>query len=138
MISLVCFFWYADPEALTYEIFMWGDLGLVTDIRFYGVAPHWYFRPLMAWLIVCPYHKTGVFGLLFFFFALFNQPTINGLNEQSYLYKKKLLILNRIIKTDTMQSANYINNEYNLYYNFFFYLFLMCCFYTSSFLPYGK
>lgn len=138
MISLVCFMWYADPESLTYEIFMWGDLGLVTDIRFYGVAPHWYFRPFMAWLIVCPYHKTGVFGLLFFFFILFNQPTINGLNEQSYFYKKKLLFLSLFIKTDSVYTTNYLNNEYNLYYIFFFYLFLMCCLYTSSFLPYGK
>jgi len=48
IISLFCFSWYSDPESLTYEIFMWGDLGLVTDIRFYGVAPHWYFRPFMA------------------------------------------------------------------------------------------
>jgi hypothetical protein len=22
----------------------------------------------MAWLIVCPHHKTGIFGLIFFFF----------------------------------------------------------------------
>jgi len=138
IISLFCFSWYSDPESLTYEIFMWGDLGLVTDIRFYGVAPHWYFRPFMAWLIVCPFHKTGVFGLLFFFFALFNQPTINGLNEQSYFFKKKLLFLSLFIGADSISSTNYINNEYNLYYNFFFYLFLMCCLYTSSFLPYGK
>jgi hypothetical protein len=87
---------------------------------------------------VCPFHKTGVFGLLFFFFALFNQPTINGLNEQSYFFKKKLVFLSLIIGTDSISSTNYINNEYNLYYNFFFYLFLMCCLYTSSFLPYGK
>ena len=29
-----------EPEALSYEIFMWGDIGLVTDVRYYGVAPH--------------------------------------------------------------------------------------------------
>jgi hypothetical protein len=44
----ICAFFYEYPEALTYEIFMWGDIGLVVDIRFYGVSPHWYFRPLMA------------------------------------------------------------------------------------------
>jgi len=27
---------------------MWGDIGLIPDVRFYGVAPHWYFRPFMA------------------------------------------------------------------------------------------
>jgi quinol-cytochrome oxidoreductase complex cytochrome b subunit len=65
--SLGCWFLYEEPEAITYELFMWGDIGLVNDIRFYGVAPHWYFRPYMAWLLVCPYHNTGVFGLIFFF-----------------------------------------------------------------------
>jgi len=40
---------YPEPESLSYEIFMWGDIGIVNDVRFYGVAPHWYFRPFMAW-----------------------------------------------------------------------------------------
>jgi len=31
---------FVDPEALTYENFMWGDIGIMTDVRFYGVAPH--------------------------------------------------------------------------------------------------
>jgi hypothetical protein len=31
---------YPEPEALSYELFMWGDVGFVTDVRFYGVAPH--------------------------------------------------------------------------------------------------
>lgn len=60
-------FLYSEPEALSYEIFMWGDIGLIIDVRFYGVAPHWYFRPYMAWLIACPYHFIGIFGLVFFF-----------------------------------------------------------------------
>lgn len=72
--SLICGYLYPIDEALSYEIFMWGDVGLVTDVRYYGVAPHWYFRPFMAWLIVCPHHKLGVFGLIFFFFS-FNLPT---------------------------------------------------------------
>lgn len=31
---------FEDAEALSYEIFMWGDIGLVGDVRYYGVAPH--------------------------------------------------------------------------------------------------
>ena len=73
LIMIICNYLYPEVEALSYEIFMWGDIGLVPDVRFYGVAPHWYFRPFMAWLIVCPHHKTGIFGLLFFFeFYLIN------------------------------------------------------------------
>lgn len=48
IITVIFFFMYTEPEALSYEIFMWGDIGMVTDVRFYGVAPHWYFRPFMA------------------------------------------------------------------------------------------
>jgi hypothetical protein len=40
IIAIVCWFMYPDAEALSYEIFMWGDIGIVTDVRFYGVAPH--------------------------------------------------------------------------------------------------
>lgn len=45
---LVCIYLYSDNEPLSYEIFMWGDLGLTTDVRFLSVAPHWYFRPYMG------------------------------------------------------------------------------------------
>jgi hypothetical protein len=80
-ITLICWLLFTDPEALAYENFMWGDVGLVVDVRFYGVAPHWYFRPFMAWLIICPHHKTGIFGLLYFFLILFFQPLLHGSNE---------------------------------------------------------
>ena len=61
---------FHEPEPLSYEIFMWGDVGAVVDVRYLGVAPHWYFRPFMSWLTVCPYHKIGIFGLLVFFFLV--------------------------------------------------------------------
>jgi len=81
LFNIFCYLLYCEPEALSYEIFMWGDVGLVPDIRFYGVAPHWYFRPFMAWLIVCPHHKTGIFGLVYFFFVLYHQPTLQNNSE---------------------------------------------------------
>jgi len=71
IVMVIVWFVYPEPEALSYEIFMWGDIGLITDVRYYGVAPHWYFRPFMAWLIACPHHKTGIFGLIFFFLFYF-------------------------------------------------------------------
>jgi len=60
---------------------MWGDIGIMNDIRFYSVAPHWYFRPYMAWLLACPYHKTGLFGLVFFLGALYFQPNLHGMGD---------------------------------------------------------
>jgi len=38
--TLIFFMLYVEPEALSYEIFMWGDVGMMTDVRYYGVAPH--------------------------------------------------------------------------------------------------
>jgi len=35
----------------------------------------------MAWLLACPYHKTGIFGLAFLFGALYFQPNIHGTTD---------------------------------------------------------
>ena len=135
LVTMACFFFYSDPEALSYEFFMWGDIGLVPDIRFYGVAPHWYFRPFMGWLIVCPYHKTGVFGLVFFFIILYFQPALHGTNEQNGYNLRVSLINANNYKNFT---PLYINQELNLCHQFFFGVFIVCLMYTTSFLPYGK
>lgn len=138
LLSIFCWLYYVENESLSYEIFMWGDIGIVTDVRFYGVAPHWYFRPFMAWLIACPYHKTGVFGLLLLFFLLFYQPVIHGTNEQNNFVKKDTLILNK----STFRSNNFVSNyfllETNLYHQTTYSLFIISCLYGSSFLPYGR
>jgi hypothetical protein len=74
---------------------MWGDVGMMTDVRYYGVAPHWYFRPFMAWLTACPFHKTGIFGLLFFFLSyIFSQIYMVQLSKIIIL--KKLSLFSRI------------------------------------------
>jgi len=116
---------------------MWGDIGLISDVRFYGVAPHWYFRPYMAWLIVCPHHKTGIFGLLFLFFVLFHQPTLHGFNENGFFSKKKLILKNGV-KQINFYKQFYFNLEFNLFYQVFFFFFFMCAMYTNTFLPYGR
>lgn len=137
-ITFICWYLYPEPESLSYEIFMWGDVGLVPDVRFYGVAPHWYFRPFMAWLIVCPHHKTGIFGLIFFFFILFHQPTLHGANEQNNYFKRSLLFLKNKLKRFSIYSTTYTNQELNLYYQTFYGFFIGCALYTTSFLPYGR
>lgn len=140
LLSITITFWwlYVDPEALSYEIFMWGDVGLVTDVRFYGVAPHWYFRPFMAWLIACPFHKTGIFGLLFFFFILYFQPNLHGVTEQNdYSVKTNNFFFVSTFKK-TIQSGTVVSLESNMYHQTMYSLFIMCCLYTTSFLPYGR
>ena len=132
------FLLFSDPESLSYEIFMWGDIGIMTDVRYYGVAPHWYFRPFMAWLIVCPHHKIGVFGLLFFFFMLFFQPFIHGISEENNFNKKLKIFNKKKLENKTMFITSYLNNEINAAHQFTFFWFVMACLYVSSFLPYGR
>jgi len=137
-ITLICWLLFTDPEALAYENFMWGDVGLVVDVRFYGVAPHWYFRPFMAWLIICPHHKTGIFGLLYFFLILFFQPLLHGSNEENEYFKRSFTFLSRKINKAHILANNYVLVDNNLYTMTTFYFFVMACLYTTSFLPYGR
>lgn len=158
-------FLYSEPEALSYEIFMWGDIGIVTDIRFYGVAPHWYFRPYMAWLIACPYHYVGIFGLVFFFVVLYFQVSLFGsselenlkyantassfINEFIYFCVKnnffKYFFTTRFI-TNRLQHSNLkvynswntINYDLSLQWLISFSFFFIAILYTLSFLPYGR
>lgn len=120
---------FHEPEALSYEIFMWGDVGLMNDIRFYGVAPHWYFRPFMSWLTICPFHKTGIFGILIFFFLMYNQITIKSRSFFS------LITCNRI-KSHT--SVVVQAQRYSLVWKLFYWLFVIAFLYTFTFLPAGR
>jgi quinol-cytochrome oxidoreductase complex cytochrome b subunit len=138
ILNIICAYLYPEPESLSYEIFMWGDIGMVSDVRFYGVAPHWYFRPYMAWLIVCPHHKTGIFGLLFFFFVLFHQPTLHGINEHNLYFRRKLLFNNVIFDRKKFYKNSFFNVELNIFFQTTYALFVMCALYASSFLPYGR
>ena len=138
VITIIFWILYVDPEALSYEIFMWGDVGLVTDVRFYGVAPHWYFRPFMAWLIACPFHKTGIFGLGFFFFILYFQPNLHGTSEQNNSGLRTLTLLSVVADRSTVPATSALAWESNLYHQTTYALFIMCALYTTSFLPYGR
>jgi len=151
---------YAEPEALSYEIFMWGDIGIVTDVRFYGVAPHWYFRPYMAWLIACPYHYTGIFGLIFFFVVLYFQVSLFGSSElenlkyvntvYAFCYEALNFIKNSTIFNlhsgvkntnsylKSYNSWNTIDYDSSLQWLIGFSIFFLAILYSLSFLPYGR
>jgi len=92
----------------------------------------------MAWLIACPYHKTGVFGLLLLFFLLFFQPTIHGTNEQNnYLTRSIFFMKSKVRRSNTFISTYFIL-ESNLYHQLTYGLFVGCILYGASFLPYGR
>lgn len=136
--AFVIFVFYTDPEALNYEIFTWGDIGFVNDVRYYGVAPHWYFRPYMAWLISCPHHKTGIFGILYFFIIMFYQPTLHGAKEDNDYRTRSVTVGKYKLKKDGIRATEYYNVEHNVYTQETFCCFFFACLYTTSFLPYGR
>lgn len=121
---------YAEPECISYELFMWGDICKVIDIRFYGVAPHWYFRSFMSWLIVCPHHKIGIYGLIFFFLSIYYQPNIR------FKLQKLNIIFYQFFYSNRFEIIN--NNEFDVFKNNLYIFFYMACIYTTAFLPYGK
>lgn len=130
-------FLYNEPEALSYEIFMWGDIGLITDPKFNQVAPHWYFRPLMAFLLVVPHSILGVAGLIYFFFVLYHQLTLQQ-NESTnhYIYKNKNMNLTNSFYLT--YSVKQLNAHHSFLSYMMFYFFVMTCLYTTTFLPNGK
>lgn len=136
-LSLFFAFWslYSSPEALTYEIFMWGDIGLVNDVRFYGIAPHWYFRPFMAWLTVCPMHVTGIFGIIFYFFSLYHQPSLRSPRPHNVIKRRVFTGSNKgaYEYVLTIVPVEHYFTQYVL-----FYIFIMCLLYSTSFLPSGR
>lgn len=135
-------FLYSEPEALNYELFMWGDIGMVTDIRFFGVAPHWYFRPYMGWLVACPFHYIGLAGLISFFLIFYFQPNITQYLNTLNLESVKTLSLNvyNIIVNFTGLDLKFSDSiDYRgLFFKVTFSLFLISVWYTFSYLPYGR
>ena len=100
---------------------MWGDIGMVNEVRFLGVAPHWYFRPYMAWLIFCPHHYIGIFGLIFFFLLVYFQ-----INFNKYYWDISKNINNSFI------------NENSVVHKTTYIFFFMSMLYAGSYLPCGK
>lgn len=140
-IGAICLVLYSEPEALSYEIFMWGDIGMSVDVRFYGVAPHWYFRPYMAWLIACPYHRIGIFGLVFFFLVVYFQVSIIGFSELgAYKSLKSIITSLTVTKVRGTNSVRLdrVMVENIVYYFSMYSLFLLTISYSLTYLPYGR
>lgn len=135
IVWLIGWILYTEPEALSYEIFMWGDIGLINDVRFFGVAPHWYFRPFMAWLTVCPMHLSGIFGLLLIFFALYHQVTLAGAGDFTI---KRTSTVGAFNQSQTIINTRALNMDISLLSQMMFFVFFMALLYTTTFLPAGR
>jgi hypothetical protein len=54
------FFHHYDINSAAYFFFERWNISELDEIRYYGVAPHWYFRPLMGILVIAPTHFEGL------------------------------------------------------------------------------
>jgi hypothetical protein len=76
--------------------------------------------------------------LIFFFFVLYYQPNLHGTTEQNNYGKKILLLfLFKLSRSDLFSSSS-TSTESNTYFQLFYFIFLGCALYTTSFLPYGR
>lgn len=142
LVGILCLFLYEEPEALNYELFMWGDVGMSTDIRFFGVAPHWYFRPYMGWLVACPFHYTGLIGLILFFVIFYFQPNIISRGEQqAYRITWSLCLIffaYTVALTRYTIQLNRIFTDQEVFFKATYVIFLVCIWYAFSYLPFGR
>jgi len=90
------------------------------EIRFYGVAPHWYFRPLMGLLTIAPTHYEGVLWFLLFFSLITCTPFIFSLYNAAFEDMEVVPMKDSRIQT------------------FFFALCLLSLYTTASILPCGR
>lgn len=120
--AFICYFLYEEPEALNNELFTWGDVGFIVDVRFLGVMPHWYFRGYMGWLILCPHHYVGIFGLVLFMVIIYFQPDL----KSKYTYTETFYLLR--LANPNMSAINIC----------LFWVFVISLMYCDSFLPYGR
>lgn len=136
LIFLAGFLMYTEPEAVHYEQFMWGDIGFITDPNFNQVAPHWYFRPLMAFLLVVPHALVGVGGLGAFFVLLYYQVNLQSRDESvNHVRQFKGLANSRYIKNYSVHNGHV---DFSFWYQARFYTVILAVLYTSTFLPNGK
>lgn len=142
IIGLICLFLYSEPEPLNYELFMWGDVGMSTDIRFFGVAPHWYFRPYMGWLVASPFHYTGLIGLILFFVIFYFQPNILNRGEtQAYKSNKSIFVIvisGLIFLSKKVVQLQKVYTDQDLYFRATYLVYLIAVWYAFSYLPFGR
>ena len=91
----------------------------------------------MAFLLVIPHALIGVFGLVLFFMLIYYQISLYNMGESrahiTGLYKNV---------TNTKFFKNYrtrsVHVDFDFLYQMRFYVFVMACLYTTTFLPNGK
>ena len=95
------YFWmhHFTPATVNYFFFERWNISELDEIRFYAVAPHWYFRPMMGCLTISPSHYEGLswFGLWLLLLAAL--PIINNWYNTSHTYLPVIPMQSSLLQT---------------------------------------
>ena len=107
-------------STVNYHFFERWNISELEEIRFYGVAPHWYFRPLMGLLTITPTHYEGLLWMAMWFLLLAALPLINSFYNSGLRYIPILPM-----QSSTLQTSAFI-------------LYMLSIYCASSMLPCGR
>jgi hypothetical protein len=105
---------------LIFFFFEFWNIAELDDIRFYGVAPHWYFRPLMGILVISPTHYEGLMWMALFFVLLAFLPIFYNFYNTFHKYIPTIPMQNSLLQISL------------------FIFFMMSLYCSASMLPCGR
>jgi quinol-cytochrome oxidoreductase complex cytochrome b subunit len=114
------FMHHFNASTVNYFFFERWNISELDEIRFYGVAPHWYFRPLMGLLVVSPSHYEGLMWMGLWFVLLASLPIIHNLYNSNNNYLPSIPMQSSMLQTLA------------------FILFMLSMYCTASMLPVGR
>lgn len=109
-----------NASTVTYHFFERWNISELDEIRFYGVAPHWYFRPLMGLLTITPTHYEGLLWMVAWFVMLAILPMINNFYNSGVRYLPSIPAQSSLLQTSA------------------FILFMLSIYCAASMLPCGR
>ena len=119
-VFLYFFYHHLTPATVSYYFFERWNISELDEIRFYAVAPHWYFRAFMGLLVVSPSHYEGLLWMGLFLGLLACLPIIYNCYNSNNTY----------LPVIPMQSS--------LFQTLSFMFFMMSLYCVASLLPCGR
>jgi ubiquinol-cytochrome c reductase cytochrome b subunit len=109
-----------NASTVTYHFFERWNISELDEIRFYGVAPHWYFRPFMGLLTITPTHYEGLLWMGLWIGLIGCLPVVNSFYNSGSRYLPVIPSQSSLLQTSA------------------FILFMLSMYCANSMLPCGR
>ncbi len=86
-------------STVNYHFFERWNVSELDEIRFYGVTPHWYFRPLMGIITITPTHYEGLLWVVLWFGLLATFPLLNSFYNSERCYVPIIPMHSSLVQT---------------------------------------